>query len=333
MPILTLEPDETLPDMPAPLAGETWLGPICLAERHPKNQFCFRNVELLPGRTAIFARDLSRETGGNWIMGEVRSASLMRAEIALPRTERGMRRWMRGRNLSRLFDLSGQIDEPPNRILLCEDGNGIWLDSSLGLELGARFEWDFDLAWLETDRLAVLDWLRRECADFDSPIRFARRWNVLDSPARHALVFSKDLALIQQMMRWASCCGSSIWTRDSVLRWRLRGNGDNDSWPFRVEDVYLCCNTAGHIKDLAAQFPLIHQISQFLLEQHIPKITRVESQKHLEARRLLESTFSWLGVDLMEPPTAHEQLEAALQLRAWLRQNAAPAALLALLRL
>ncbi len=331
MPTLTLEPDEVLPNTPAPLEGEA-SGPFPIFWRGKERQFLLRAVEILPKRHVIFAREVGNDEAGNWLIYERNSMKPAKWSPDRPRKifenferEFATRNW----TLGRFFADSRFFNKVTIGVLLAENSVGVWLDKEL--RTSAFFDFEFPVPVFVSHRNQVQQFYKQESANPYSTISFAARWKPCHNKDRAVVLLGDRNAEIMEVMRWILVCEPRLWERDNSWKWSFR--------PFtRFGDFSSLLCKHGSLplylfKHIADKMPQTHQLMLFLGRQYLKIFVESLSQTHRCIKEGWELEIIEIHLEVEGPPTARERREAALNLRDWLQKHEAPAELLALLRL
>lgn len=368
MATLTLEPDELLPHRNTPPGGEAE-GPFPLFWCGEERQLLIRTVEFRNHNYVYFAREVGDEAVGNWLLCEREKLTPVRDWPGNSRTRNIPKHFgPLGWTLARLFVVSNAELEQPFSLLLSDDGVGACLDK--GLRLSARFDFDLPFEVVEFDRSKTRQYWQRELADPDSDIHFAANFAALRATTRFDLIWGEHRSELIQIIEWVLKCEPRLWEYGgggwfswigfvSILRvfanilsgrklrfWLQRSlrplpkptrlnhySGGEWHWELRPGNPdfsYLFCPDTDNFEDFIVNSPFIYAMGRFLVETYILQLTQPLRDKHRCVRDFLESEPVWIQ-HFSQTPTAHEQIEAALNLRDWLRKNHAPAELLALL--
>lgn len=311
---LILSPDEVLSPTPAPLAGEA-SGPIALFWRGKNRPFWFRSVELLPRKHVVFVCEAGRENAGNWLVYERGDMVLATRALTPPhrKIENLVLNWNpETHGLGRFFVVRGRKNKV-SRLLLGDDGIGVWLEGKL--RSVSHFDFTLDSHLFENSRADVGEFLKRELADFDSAISFAGRWSSLDFQDRYDVMLGENLGQLEQVMRWILRCEPRLWELDNGWTWFLLPQSERINLRGRHE--------ADEFENYAVEVPFFVRMNQLLKDYEL-RLSAPLLEKHRCVRNLLRFDLS-AQVHLETPPTAQEQREAASQLRQWLRDKVSDA--------
>lgn len=300
-------------------------------------QFCG-----IDSRPHVFARPVESHDEGNWLVCEAKQnvyhsfwskrEHLERIVQSLCAND-GQFLMARFLTVSEQFFLAESEElywsvDPGNSIILFEDGEGYWYSN--GGEVLARFGFSLEEGTLRNDVRAVVRAFDQWLSDSDSDIAFARRWNMLqgeahdeDTQKRANLVLGGEEKQkeIESVMRWTVLCEPLLWQMGDEWAWVL---DRRDLGPLMNHDQAV--NLFG--RNFQQKFPFVYRMQQFLLQHHIPGLCHPLWQKH-RCTMEFPSLNDYLGerfaaVEIKGQPSAHERLEARLQLRDWLQQNAYP---------
>lgn len=334
---LTLAPDEVLPNTPAPLTGEAF-GPVTLPLLGKKRQFWYRPLCIIPEKHIIFVTEVGREGAGNWVVCDrhnLTPTELVGMNLSAE-SKQILLSWNRqDYALGRLFYLRRKGKRSLGRVILGEDGFGAWLNNHLSGHEEMQFDFTLDAAVFRDNRMGIAEWLEQERADFNSDLSFAGRWKRTNrDEEREELVYGQHLVELERAMRWALMYQLLVWEEDDDWTWNLATPHKYPAFDLRLWQGNLSAGSSDarwfSEEELSEKSPLLSKLNRFVIENYFPEITAPVRAKHRSVRMVLEERGFSLEVTVGEP-TAHERIEAALQLRAWLQQNNAPPEIEALL--
>lgn len=303
----------------APVSGE--------AHRPLKSSpWLLRNVELIPKIHVVFARHIESTDVGNWIICKQGATAPKVWAPQPPATSLpDIVHQIEGGKLVRNRYFAFKAHSHPrwagmDCVSLTKSGVGAWLTHALRpLE---PFRLEMSDADFQSNSGAIYQQLLSQLEDENSSISLAARWFDVSDEAKTALILGEHLGTIQQVMRWGLINEPRLWAKDSRWTWSL-GVGTDFGYLWKFDVIR-------RQENIAVDFPFLRELGRFLIERCIPHITKAMRKKH----PCVGQKRDWIDARVsVETPTAHEQIEAALQLRDWLQKHAAPAQLLALLRL
>lgn len=150
-------------------------------------------------------------------------------------------------------------------------------------------------------------------ANENSGLRFAWEWAQLSKTQRRRTVigFDGDLSELQEIMVLVLNSSSLLWQNSLLWYWCIHVNPARDR-------IYAHAGTQS--EELGEKY--LAQWNSFLRAYFLPNSRRFPIELHPCAQDYITTAGE---VWLRQAPTAHEQLEAKLALRDWLRDKATPA--------
>ena len=281
---------------------------------------------------AIHFRVAGAPCQGGWVLAQPAPAPIA-VSCSLRRIHRDVKglnlrvAWldaMREGSWGRLYfgndDLLGSLGDPEGKkvLILCANGWGHWL-RAWNLERVNHLGNEGAFQWSETPQphllaqtpaLELLETLRPKWSDTSTSIGFARNWIEKSVDERNALlrVNNRDpLEEFTRVLKWILFVDGGVWQSCERLRWKVN---------FPVLDGRTLDEKAIEAFD---DFELARSLAHFAREHfaswHDKSPPCVAQWNRWRLRRL--------QLDLMRP-TAHEQVEASLELEAWIRENLPP---------
>lgn len=165
--------------------------------------------------------------------------------------------------------------------------------------------------------------LRRAWNNRSSDAHFTWKWAMQSDSERFKTVTgfagSWDWRAIEQVMKWVLTSASALWQLDGGWLWQISADAQHDI----LEDRSYGNSDPGSILD---------EWIAFLRAYYVPRWRDSLVIHHQCVHDFCGTHGCNIGlVQMVEPPTAHEQLEAKLALREWLADAATPAVATALL--
>lgn len=155
----------------------------------------------------------------------------------------------------------------------------------------------------------------------DSDMRFAWQWANWDEAERlrQSTGYQGDFGELEQVMKWVLTCLPT--TGDKALEWTWNLLGHRLG--IETEIVYFLHAYSDQWEDTqdTDEDRFIKVWSDLLSAHFLPHWRRDWTKHHVCVREFWASR-SLCEVERDEPPTMHERLEARLELRDWLQQNA-----------
>ena len=207
----------------------------------------------------------------------------------------------------------------PDSEFVSEDGG--WVD-----EYESLIDFKMRAATKAWDSPRLYDWLLKTWKKSNSEVHFSWQWSRWNHKYRHQWLYpeARGINELVQVMNWALQSEPTI-GNDEEWRWyfdydsRYDDSGDADRfWPEEMASHTPWTNV-----DMRQTSPRLWRLRQFFISYFLPlpplRITKPPScvrdfddlnRSEIMARRKAQ--------------TAHEQLEAALHLREWLQDKAAP---------
>ncbi|RYX85521.1 hypothetical protein EON83_06040 [bacterium] len=283
--------------------------------------FLFQSFEVGPDKF-IFARPLESSDEANWLVCQTGQdwqwGSIprdMQNHVAMIASSLGLGD---GRySLARFCVVDRELTTP--YVLLFEDGKGAWLDSWFCMY--AQFGFSIDSETFRNDGGAVLRLIDELICDPDTDISFARRWATMgrDEKAVCILRGERNYERLQSVLRWTLICESALWNYARTWSWSLV-YPPGSAWGGLIDpDERFWFDTSIPSDEI----PFVSRIQKFLVEHYIPDMCYLLWEQHrcvLDRRSDYDDCF--MQLEISGELSAHEQLEARLQLREWLEQNA-----------
>lgn len=192
------------------------------------------------------------------------------------------------------------------------------------MRISARFDFDLPFEIVEFDRSETRQYAQRELANPNSDIDFAASFAALRANERFDLIWGQHQVELLQIIEWVLRCEPRLWECSDVWDWKLGPNMPNF--------IFLSCLDEDNFEDLCVNLPFIYEMGRFLVETYIPQIIKPLREKHRCVCDFLDTEYVWIQ-SFSETPTVHERLEAASQLRQWLRGKVSEAEVARLLPL
>ena len=296
-------------------------------------------------RPYVFARPLGSQDEGNWLVCEVgesdKSADMQEYMSDIARSLSAcdgrflLARFcvVREESYIPLEDDDYEPLDPGNCVTLFEDGQGNWVGRwGQGL---SSFGFSMDAEAFRRDGRAVARLFDEWIGDPDTDISFARRWNMLEMWDRAKLLVGGEhnLKLLETLMRWTLLCEDRVRQQKDDWEWNLTDDSSCKAKQARNAIKYTGSGMARQevsvsTSTLEEDYPFVFRMQRFLLNHTIPDLCVPLQEKHrCTLGRLdphLNYSSQWQSVELPRHYTAHEQMEARLQLHDWLEQNAYP---------
>lgn len=212
--------------------------------------------------------------------------------------------------VGRFLDFSGSV-EPPNRVLIGANGSCHWLFSHRPFE-AVLFDWNLSAMLLEPLPL-VENELWREWQNTESDARFAWNWARWSYHERLSRLCNSivDTSELSPLMKAILQCSLTLWDSGPAWIWGLPRD------PTQHTRLY----NPGFVKS-ASHPPDVLRWQECLYAYFVPALRQDWLDSHRCARKFWNEQRELARVQVDEPPTSHERLEARLQLRQWLEQNA-----------
>ncbi len=155
-------------------------------------------------------------------------------------------------------------------------------------------------------------------AETGSDISFSRRWTRFESAKRWAHLFGFESwkqfnvqqELVSRLARAALWNEPVLWNKQSEIAWLV---------PISSNQEVRLQGQAGRVEQIQPSFRLSRWAEIFREFGPLQPDTSFECLRHFQA-----TTDGWLISHVAPAPTAHEQLEARLELRAWAKSHLPP---------
>ena len=203
----------------------------------------------------------------------------------------------------------------PGRDSLAEQGRFRWPHLVKGENLSPQWRAHKNDGQIEREVTAML-------GDADSDASFALRWLQMSAREREQTVFStatETLGASERVLQWVLQV-EGIWEQETVWTWFI----DLNPWLGSLDYVGAVARESELQGDFEAA-PLSARQSRLLelvVEYFDPQINEALREKTVVQQTLTANGYNWKVP--VSAPTAHERLEAHLQLRAWLRGKVSP---------
>jgi len=217
----------------------------------------------------------------------------------------------RGRNLNLSRSFFCAADEEPQCIMRHRDGKGVWLSAEL------QTVGEFTLA---VPSAAVEDFWKAAFfaafGDESSEVNFAWRWARMNEEERYAWFFdgSDGLKAQEHLVRIVLQSADELWEEHALVSWR-RGLSAGEGWFYDER----------HRRIREPQLPLNLERWRHFINAHAGQNQWKAADSQRFVRYWLIGKQKMRSFDVEVPrPSAHERLEARLELRDWLEQNVSP---------
>lgn len=293
-------PFQTLQTQVWPQAGENWL-------------WCQTD---LPGEGKVLVvRRQGDDENWNFVVGVERGTIL---NSRSPDLADAVRLALEQRRIGRIFilDDAGEIatQNPQWLLFLSVGGSGSWTSlHDLDDAFSIPFRWADKTSgenWLRKPANQWLDWAREELKNPDSPLGFARLWaplNYYEQTARLSGLTAQNLAHYKAGVRRILWTQRELWAANEPVEWYLQHDGSVNLVVFDEDENFQTP-------------PRVEKWAKWLFETYVRPLTPEQIAAHIvlkEARAYQDHIVEFET----DPPTAHEQLEAHLELRDWLQTH------------
>ena len=208
----------------------------------------------------------------------------------------------RGIQVVRAFELHELPHEPRLVFLLGAQALWYWQKTSFSPSFSA-----FDVSEKQARELLLREW-----NDENSDTRFSWQWPQWNDEERKVLCcgFEGDLRDMARVMRWILTGAHQLWEAGS-------------GWTWTIHPEFASRGYVTNFSDSGR--PLILTLSawqEWLFAYFAPGWRADWMERHECVQGFWRRVGALESVRMDEPPTMHEQLEAKLDLREWLRENA-----------
>ena len=221
-------------------------------------------------------------------------------------------------SIGRLLKLDDLPSEP--RVALRTLCKSVWMPT-YSHESWIEFEGQAqsDLTELQEKLRLMMEWQNKE-----SEAHFAWEWAKLDDEQRkHHLGFTGNLQELERILNLGLAARNHNWKEDDWLMWQFDVNQETGQLYGSFD------NAAPNNQQANLNLSLW---DEFLLTRYAPNWCAELVVQHECVKQYIGSKYYEFGYAIRnQAPTAHEQLEAKLALRDWLRDAATPAVAAALL--
>ena len=290
-------------------AGENWL-------------WC--QTELAGCGEVLIVRRQNDDENWNFVVGVERGTIL---NSRSPDLADAVRLALEQRRIGRIFYLNDEgkieLQNPQWLLFLGVGGSGSWtpLKHENGKWDGAfptPFRWADKTRHDETAILAALqkpattwlDWSREELKNPDSPLGFARAWAGLEweeQKARLSGLTAENEREYRTGVRRVLWAQRELWAQNEPVEWYLNPNGGVNLYVFdETEDFQTP--------------PRVENWAKLLFQSYVRALTPEQIVAHVVLKEAQAYQDHILEFET-DPPTAHEQLEAHLELREWIQTH------------
>lgn len=207
--------------------------------------------------------------------------------------------------------------EAPRLTLLLPPSRGEWLEGWGTGELSRIKTTPFVLSRSieQATEAEAADILKRDWSDENSDARFAWNWALLSDEEKVALVcgFDGNWSEVKRLMRRILQQTSALWESGSAWSWTIHHEFGAHSWLVNLSN-----------QTDRSQSARLNRWGEWLFAHFFATFQTQLIKNHSCVSQFWEHVISLAVVQLSEPPTMHERLEARLALREWLEGKAAP---------